>query len=155
MGNWFQRYKQLKDWTNNKKQKKLSALFGCILKTVFASSDSFHLITLHIISNITLDSLDHVTFVTLAWTKVYKSKSLGILLEYPTIERHCGSVGKSSSAKSPGNEICTEPKNIIMLRLTGYVCCVLGKGTLLSFVSFTWTHQGGIVRGKILQSKCQ
>ena len=44
-GNWFQRYKQLKDWTNNKKQKKLSALFGCILKTVFASSDSFCLIT--------------------------------------------------------------------------------------------------------------
>ena len=27
LGNWFQRYKQLKDWTNNKKQKKLSALF--------------------------------------------------------------------------------------------------------------------------------
>ena len=29
LGNWFQRYQQLKDWTNNKKQKKLSALFGC------------------------------------------------------------------------------------------------------------------------------
>ena len=39
LGNWFQRYKQLKDWTNNKKQKKLSALFGCMLKTVFASSN--------------------------------------------------------------------------------------------------------------------
>ena len=48
LGNWFQRYKQLKDWTNNKKQKKLLALFGCILKTVFASSDSFCLITSHI-----------------------------------------------------------------------------------------------------------
>ena len=47
-GKWFQRYKQLKDWTNNKKQKKLSALFGCILKTLFASSDSFCLITSHI-----------------------------------------------------------------------------------------------------------
>ena len=45
LGNWFQRYKQLKDWTNNKKQKKLLALFGCTLKTVFASSDSFCLIT--------------------------------------------------------------------------------------------------------------
>ena len=45
LGNWFQRYKQLKDWTNNKKQKKLSALFGCTLKTVFVSSDSFCLIT--------------------------------------------------------------------------------------------------------------
>ena len=32
LGNWFQRHKPLKDWTNNKKQKKLSALFGCILK---------------------------------------------------------------------------------------------------------------------------
>ena len=41
LDNWFQRYKQLMDWTNNKKQKKLSALIGCILKTVFASSDSF------------------------------------------------------------------------------------------------------------------
>ena len=47
LGNWFQRYKRLKDPTNNKKQKKLSALFGCILKTVFASSDSFCLITSH------------------------------------------------------------------------------------------------------------
>ena len=45
LGNWFQRYKQLKDWINNKKQKKLSALFGCILRTVFASSYSFCLIT--------------------------------------------------------------------------------------------------------------
>ena len=43
----------------------------------------------------------------------------------------------------------------LWLRLTGYVCCVLGQGTLLSFVSFTWAHQGGIVRGKILQSKCR
>ena len=49
LGNWFQRYKQLKDWTNNKKQKKLSALFDCILKTVFASSDSFCLITSHML----------------------------------------------------------------------------------------------------------
>ena len=49
LDNWFQRYKQLKDWTNNKKQKKLSALFGCILKTVFASYDSFCSITSHII----------------------------------------------------------------------------------------------------------
>ena len=48
LGNRFQRYKQLKDWTNNKKQKKLSALFGCILKTVFVSSNSFCLITSHI-----------------------------------------------------------------------------------------------------------
>ena len=49
LGNWFQRYKQLKDWTNNKKQKKLSALFGCILKTAFASSDSFCLIIITLI----------------------------------------------------------------------------------------------------------
>ena len=54
LGNWFQRYKQLKDWTNNKKQKKLSALFGCILKTVFASSDSFCLMTSHMLKAIVL-----------------------------------------------------------------------------------------------------
>ena len=30
LGNWFQRYKQ-NYWSNYKKQKKLSALFGCIL----------------------------------------------------------------------------------------------------------------------------
>ena len=50
LGILFKRYKQLKDWTNNKKQKKLSALFGCILKTVFASSDAFCLITSQIIN---------------------------------------------------------------------------------------------------------
>ena len=47
LGNCFWRYKQVKDWTNNKKQKKLSALFCCILKTVFVSSNSFCLITSH------------------------------------------------------------------------------------------------------------
>ena len=53
LGNLFQRYKQLKDWTNNKKQKKLLAMFGCILKTVFASSDSFCLvISYHIYEHI-------------------------------------------------------------------------------------------------------
>ena len=45
LDNWFQRHKQLKDWTNNKKQKKIPALFGCVLKRVFASSDSFCLVT--------------------------------------------------------------------------------------------------------------
>ena len=49
LANWFQRYKWLKDWTNSKKQKKQSALFGCILKTVFASSNSFGLITSHLL----------------------------------------------------------------------------------------------------------
>ena len=47
LGNWLWKYKQLKDWTNNNKQKKLSALFDCILKTVSASSDSFCLIKSH------------------------------------------------------------------------------------------------------------
>ena len=41
MGNWFQRYKHMKDFTNSKKQRNLSPLFGCILKTIFASSNSF------------------------------------------------------------------------------------------------------------------
>ena len=49
--NWFWRYKQLKDCKNNKKLKKLVALFSCILKTVFASSDSFCLITSQLRSN--------------------------------------------------------------------------------------------------------
>ena len=35
-------------FTNNKKQRNLSALFGCILKTIFASSDSFSSSYLHI-----------------------------------------------------------------------------------------------------------
>ena len=38
-------YKQLKDCTKNKKQTKVSALFGCILKTVFGSLGLFYLIT--------------------------------------------------------------------------------------------------------------
>ena len=45
LGNWFQRNKHLKDFTNNINQSKLSALVGCILKTILASSDSFCLIT--------------------------------------------------------------------------------------------------------------
>ena len=48
LGNWFQSYKQLTNWINNKKQKKLSALFDYIFKKEFASSDSFYLITSHI-----------------------------------------------------------------------------------------------------------
>ena len=45
---WFQRYDQLKDAKNNRKQKKFSALFGCILKSIFPTSDWFCLITSHI-----------------------------------------------------------------------------------------------------------
>ena len=46
--NWFQRYEQLKDAKNNKKQKTFSALFGSILKSIFPTSDWFCLITSHI-----------------------------------------------------------------------------------------------------------
>ena len=46
--NWFQRYEQLKDAKNNRKQKKFSALFGSILKSIFPTSDWFCLITSHI-----------------------------------------------------------------------------------------------------------
>ena len=37
--NWFQRYEQLKDAKNNRKQKTFSALFGSILKSTFSTSD--------------------------------------------------------------------------------------------------------------------
>ena len=45
---WFQIYEQLKDAKNNRKQKTFSALFGSILKSIFATSDWFCLITSHI-----------------------------------------------------------------------------------------------------------
>ena len=45
--NWFQRYEQLKDAKNNRKQKIFSALFDSILKSIFLSSDWFCLITSH------------------------------------------------------------------------------------------------------------
>ena len=45
--NWFQRYEQLKDAKNNRKQKICSALFGSILKLIFPTSDWFCLITSH------------------------------------------------------------------------------------------------------------
>ena len=43
--NSFQRYEQLKDAKNNRKQKKFSALFGSILESIFPTSDWFCLIT--------------------------------------------------------------------------------------------------------------
>ena len=46
--NWFQRYEQLKDAKNNRKQKTFSALFGYISKSIFPTSDWFCLITPHI-----------------------------------------------------------------------------------------------------------
>ena len=45
--NWFQRYEQLKDAKNRRKQKTFSALFGSILKSIFPTSC---LITPHILS---------------------------------------------------------------------------------------------------------
>ena len=45
--NWFQRYEQLKDAKNNRKQKTFFALFGSILKSIFPTSDWFCLITSH------------------------------------------------------------------------------------------------------------
>ena len=50
--NWFQRYEQLKDPKNNRKQKAFSALFGSILKSIFSTSDWFCLITSHLIINV-------------------------------------------------------------------------------------------------------
>ena len=46
--NWSQRYEQLKNAKNNRKQKTFSALFGSILKSIFPTSDWFCLITSHI-----------------------------------------------------------------------------------------------------------
>ena len=43
--NWVQRYEQLKDTKNNRKQKTFSVLFGSILKSIFPTSDWFCLIT--------------------------------------------------------------------------------------------------------------
>ena len=51
LGNWFSRNSILSDCKNNRKTKKLCALFGYIFKLVFASSDSFCLITSHVTSN--------------------------------------------------------------------------------------------------------
>ena len=78
LGNWFQRYKQLKDGTNNKKQKKLSALFGCILETVFASSDSFCLIKSHMYVVATLAGQGKVilTYVKVYWDVSHKCVGL-------------------------------------------------------------------------------
>ena len=45
---WFQRYEQLKDAKNNKKQKTFSALLSSISKSIFPISDIFCLITSHI-----------------------------------------------------------------------------------------------------------
>ena len=46
---WFQRYEQLKDVKNSRKQKTFSALFGSILKPIFPTSDWFCLITSHLL----------------------------------------------------------------------------------------------------------
>ena len=51
--NCFQRYEQLKDAKNNRKQKTFSALFDSILKSIFPTSDLFCLIKSHMI-------LDHI-----------------------------------------------------------------------------------------------
>ena len=45
--NWFQRYEQLKDAKNNRKQKTFFALFGSILKSIYPTSGWFCLITSH------------------------------------------------------------------------------------------------------------
>ena len=49
---WFQRYEQLKDAKNNRKQKTFSPLFGSILKSIFPTSDWFCLITSHVCEKI-------------------------------------------------------------------------------------------------------
>ena len=47
--NWSQRYDQLKDDKNNRKQKVFSTLSGSILKSIFPTSDWFCLITSHMV----------------------------------------------------------------------------------------------------------
>ena len=64
-------------------------------------------------------------------------------------ERHRGSVGKSArlQCRRSLDQNLHRAKNI-MIQLTGYACCVLGQGILLSFASLTWAYQGGIGCGR-------
>ena len=66
---WFQRYEQLKDAKNNRKQKKFSALFGCILKLIFPTSNWFCLIT------------SHLSFVKIWWGSKCQNLWLWIILD--------------------------------------------------------------------------
>ena len=45
---WFQRYSRFSGAQNNKIQKKINTIIGCILKSILASYNSFCLITSHI-----------------------------------------------------------------------------------------------------------
>ena len=60
LANWFQRYEQLKNAKNNRKQKTFSALFGSILKSIFPTSDWFCFITSHISDVINVLSFSHL-----------------------------------------------------------------------------------------------
>ena len=57
--NLFQRYEQLNNAKNNRKQKTFSALFGSILKSIFSTSDWFCLITSHMNSYYCLHTFPH------------------------------------------------------------------------------------------------
>ena len=61
--NWFQRYEQLKDAKNIRKQKTFSTLFGSILKSVFLASDWFCLITSHIVGGMCRLRQEIVNFI--------------------------------------------------------------------------------------------
>ena len=65
---FFQRYEQLKDAKNNRKQKTFSSLFGSILKSIFPTSDWFCLITSH------MWYLDLSNFIRLVCGRVVLSK---------------------------------------------------------------------------------
>ena len=74
--NWFQRYDQLKDAKNNRKQKTFSALFASILISIFPTSDWFCLITSHIIEE---KSCFPYSYVCNSWFSGYLSRYLYIL----------------------------------------------------------------------------
>ena len=96
LDNWFSRNSILSDCKNNKKQKKLSALFGYILKLIFASSNSFCLIASQIAFSIFLSVLwnqknRHTSFCYI----LYFNASSAFLIDWwPVAQRQFFWMGK-------------------------------------------------------------
>ena len=81
---WFQRYEQLKNAKNNRKQKTFSALFGSILKSTFLTSNWFCLITSH-----TTDKICMQRLFTHVYSILYTSYSIFHIVIHRTMTESC------------------------------------------------------------------
>ena len=131
--NWFQRYEQLKDAKNIRKQKTFSALFGSILKSIFPTSEWFCLNTSHTLTCNSAYSICPILYNYVILREFYAGKIRCLWSQLLPVKNAPRSKGRSKATQ------CNGRKKKCDVRPCIYHSLSRGIGTWKVFIS-TWYY---------------